>query len=78
MPANSTSDHLLDWEECLSNVCFAYNTSVQTSTGYTPFYLMFGRQAKLPLDLMYGIENMPEVELPEYVANMKHTLQKAL
>ena len=78
MLATSTADHLLDWEKCLPNVCFAYNTSVQASTEYTPFYLMFGRQAKLPLDLMYGIENTPEVELPEYVANMKHTLQKAL
>ena len=77
MLATATVDHSLDWEECLPKVCFAYNTSVQTSTGYTPFYLMFGRQAKLPVDLMYGMDNTPDVELPEYVGNLKRTLQKA-
>ena len=77
MLATATADHSLDWEECLPKVCFAYNTSVQTSTGCTPFYLMFGRQAKLPVDLMYGMDNTPDVELPEYVDNLKRTLQKA-
>ena len=37
---------------------------------------MFGRQAKLPVDLMYGMDNTPDVELPEYVGNLKRTLQK--
>ena len=37
---------------------------------------MFGRQAKLPVDLMYGMDNTPDVELPEYVGNLKRTSQK--
>ena len=77
MLATATAEHSLDWEECLPKVCFAYNTSVQASTGHTPFYLMSGRQAKLPVDLMYGLENTPEVELLEYIANLKRTFQKA-
>ena len=41
----------LNWEQCIQNVCLAYNSSVHSATGFT---LMFGRQVKLPVDLMYG------------------------
>ena len=38
------------WEEHLGNVLHAYNTTVQTSTGLTPYYVMFGRESKKPSD----------------------------
>ena len=43
-----------EWEHHIQKVCMAYNSSVQSSTGCIPFYLMFGRQAHLPVDIMYG------------------------
>ena len=54
MLATCASDHPFDWEQYIRKVCMAYNSSVQASTGYTPFYLMFWRQARLPLDVLYG------------------------
>jgi hypothetical protein len=39
-----------EWVKALPGVLFAYRTSVQKSTGYTPFFLMYGRQAKLPIE----------------------------
>ena len=42
MLATTAKDHPLNWEGQLRKVCMAYNTSVQATTGYTPFYLMFG------------------------------------
>ena len=37
MLATTTWSHPFDWEDQLPKVCMAYNTSVQASTGYTPF-----------------------------------------
>ena len=57
MLATCTKDHPFDWENYIRKVCMAYNTSVQCSTGNTPFYLMFGRQAHIPVDIMYDTTN---------------------
>ena len=39
-----------DWHQLLDNVPFAYRTSRQDSTKYTPFFLLYGRKARLPID----------------------------
>ena len=39
------------WDEFLDTCTFAYNTSVQELTHYSPFELMFGRKATMPIDL---------------------------
>ena len=44
MIATITVDHPFDWEEALPKVCIAYNTSIHSTTGYSPFYLMYGRE----------------------------------
>ncbi len=40
------------WTEFLDVAAFAYNTAVHSSTGYSPFYLIYGREAREPSDLM--------------------------
>ena len=47
-------DQEQDWDLHLPLVMMAYRTSVQESTGATPFSLMFGREARLPIDVMFG------------------------
>jgi hypothetical protein len=40
-----------DWDDYINAVCYAYNTAVNLdSTGYSPFYLTFGREPFSPLD----------------------------
>ena len=41
-----------DWDKYIDSVLFAYRTSKQDSSKYTPFYLMYGRQATLPIDIV--------------------------
>jgi transposase InsO family protein len=43
-------DRQSEWPMFISLVCFAYNTSVHASTGYTPYFLEHGREASLPSD----------------------------
>jgi transposase InsO family protein len=44
------STHGDQWVQVLQAATFAYNTSVSEVTGYTPHYLLFGREALVPGD----------------------------
>ncbi|KAK3083060.1 hypothetical protein FSP39_012834 [Pinctada imbricata] len=40
-----------DWDKKLPSMLFAYRTAVHDSTKKSPFFLVYGRQARLPIDL---------------------------
>ena len=42
------------WDLYLNFAVFSYNLSVHSSTGYTPFFLTFGAEARLPPDIVFG------------------------
>ena len=77
MLSTTIKDYPGSWENHVRRaVCMAYNTSVQPTTGFTLFYLMFGRQARIPIDVMYGspvIESSPSI----YASDLKRTLTTA-
>lgn len=49
------SNNQNDWDEYLPYVAFAYRTTVQSSTKFSPFYLMYGRQPLFPTDLVTSV-----------------------
>jgi hypothetical protein len=57
------SEDQKDWDAQLNHICFAYNTSRQDSTGFSPFFLLYGREPILPIDLLLG--TCPHSLLPE-------------
>lgn len=67
----SVMNHPEDWNEYIRNICMAYNTSKYPTTGFTPFHLMFGRQAQLPVDLMYGSPNLEAVLPSQYKTSVR-------
>ena len=79
MLSTAATDHPFDWEAQLRPLCMAYNTSIHTTTGYSPFFLMYGRKVQLPLELMYG--GPPSApgytSTTEYATQLKITLQEA-
>ena len=60
-----TSNKKDQWDAYLDTSVFAYNTAKQESTLYSPFELMFGRKANLPVDIEYASQNGEEM-LEEY------------
>ena len=44
-----------DWKSYLGCMTHAYNCTKHASTTYSPYYLMFGRHPKLPIDVEFGL-----------------------
>uniref|UniRef100_A0A3P9D0G6 Integrase catalytic domain-containing protein n=1 Tax=Maylandia zebra TaxID=106582 RepID=A0A3P9D0G6_9CICH len=43
-----------DWNVCLPQLLYCYNTTPHQATGETPFLLMFGQEPRLPVDFLLG------------------------
>ena len=67
-----------NWKEHLNKVVHAYNCSRNDSTGYSPFYLLFGRHPRLPIDLVFDIDLSSEYQsYPAYVSIWKTAMEEA-
>ena len=56
-----TSQHQRDWDRHLPLVLWSYRTAVQESSQCTPAALMFGRELRTPVDLVFGTQSEPEI-----------------
>ncbi|KAJ9521722.1 hypothetical protein QJQ45_015348 [Haematococcus lacustris] len=61
MLRNYVSPHHIDWDNHLTAVEFAYNASIQASTGYSPFMLNSGQEPHTPLSLAVSSAAQPRV-----------------
>ena len=48
------------WQQWVPTLMHAYNCTRFESTGFSPYYLMFGRMPRLPIDIEYGV-TQPEL-----------------
>ena len=74
--ATLCNNNRTDWDEKLSKIIFAYNTTRHASTKFTPFELMFGRDVKLPFDLPQQTTTV--IEPHQYAQQLKDYLKMAV
>ena len=43
------------WQSVVSTLALAYNSTISAATGYSPYFLMYGRLPKLPIDVEYNV-----------------------
>ena len=64
------------WPEHLDVLTYAYNTTPHASSGMSPFYIMFGRDARLPADSLLGIQSQEceQGEVADWVRVHQHRI----
>jgi hypothetical protein len=64
------------WDDALAPILFAFRASVSTTTGYSPFFLVYGREAPLPLDSLFKLEQEGRPQsVEQYTRRLHQTLQ---
>ena len=67
-----------EWQEWVSAMTHAYNCTVSKTTGFAPYYLMFGREPKIPIDIELNLPSTREEVTPNtYVNRLKQKLEWA-
>ena len=70
----------MKWPAHIGSIIIAYNSTRSLVTGYSPYYLMFGRRPRLPIDLLFPTHRtqMLTRTIDEYVASLYDRLWESL
>jgi hypothetical protein len=77
MLAKHVAENRKDWDLWLPCVLLAYRSSKQSSTGQSPFRLMYGREARLPADVAMGLPGRPHRTTTEFISDLEKQQQLA-
>lgn len=67
----------LEWSSKLKIASYCYNTTIHSSTGYSPYYLMFGRHPRLITSFHEEIDLLKDTYLDKFNSNLKDVWQRA-
>ena len=66
-------EYRVEWDEALDPILFAYRVSTSNVTGYSPFFLVYGREATLSIDRI--LQRSPTPDSPDtYAAKLSSSL----
>ncbi|MCP6725797.1 hypothetical protein NL526_27455, partial [Klebsiella pneumoniae] len=72
----NTANPTETWDLNLGLSLRAYRSAVQTSTGFTPHFLMYGREMRLPIDIIYCLPHR-EISRSQYAQEIRNNLETA-
>ena len=67
------------WSKHLPELLLAYNATHSTVTGYSPYYLLFGRRSRIPVDYLFPTlrDSSHQTKMEVSVAAMQKRLKEA-
>lgn len=72
-------EHQSDWDELLPYVLMENRSVEQESTGFSPNYLMLGREVRTPLDIAFEMPSqIKDIPLQQWVWDLKEKMEMAL
>ena len=75
-----TPEQKKDWKSYVPALVHAYNCTRNTATGFSPYFLLFGREPRLPVDVEFGLQRGGQKGSPgesNYISQLKKRLQFA-
>ena len=57
-----------DWKSAVNKLVHVHNCTKHVTTGYAPFFLLYGRHPRLPINLTFGFE---DPERPSYCHKLR-------
>ena len=73
------NDFKSKWTQHISTLVYAYNCTHSNVTGFSPYYLLYGRHPLLPIDIKFGVfvPELSEAITYKYVQELKKRLENA-
>ena len=72
------SGHHRDWDALIPFLLFAYRSSIHESTMESPFFLVYGRDPRLPIDIALDKEYDTYLDTNDYRADVVSRLEAAI
>ena len=71
------NENQTDWDEYLETIAFSYRTSVVDAIGNTPFYLVHGRDARLPTEISEDLDGSVREDVYQYGVDLTKRIGEA-